>query len=49
MFNVLSRRGYFIDFLVEGNFDLGLNILQPEELFENIGDSSELIVYRTDM
>lgn len=49
MFNVLSRRGYFIDFLVEGNFDLWLNIIQPAEVFENVGNSNELIVYRTDM
>lgn len=48
MFNVLSRRGYFIDFLVEWDFDLWLNVIKPQEVFENIGDSDELIVYRTD-
>lgn len=48
MFNVLSRRGYFIDFLVEGDFDLWLNIIQPKNNFDNLWDSQELVVYRTD-
>lgn len=48
MFNVLSRRGYFIDFLVEWDFDLWLNILKPVSTFDNIGDSDEFVVYRTD-
>ena len=48
MFNVLSRRGYFIDFLVEGDFDLWLEIQSVDEWFTNIWTSNEFVIYKTD-
>lgn len=50
MFNVLSRRGYFIDALVGWEINLGLDINNQTDLpFGNLVKSNDLVIYKDDL
>lgn len=49
MFDVVARRGYFIDVLVGWEINLDFEVLdQADTYFENIGNSKKIGIYKTD-